>query len=148
MSERSCQKKHISGMAFPLGWPPLRSTRQRLAKTYKDSKLSGGTADFPRGRHCLRDVPDGESCWPDVLRQPDDHMAPRSLERPAVARGNTGLKPESHNHQQQGSQKGLPRTKLLDKPQPRVVGRLQQLASALSPFCWEGSAVRDYRGQE
>lgn len=67
-------------------------------------------------------MPDGESCWPDVLRQPDDHMALRSLERPAVARGNTGLKPESHHHQQQGSQKGLPRTKLLDKPQPRIVG--------------------------
>lgn len=57
-------------------------------------------ADFPRSRHCLRDVPDGESCWPDLYRQPDDHVALRYLESPAVPRGNTGLKVQSHDHQQ------------------------------------------------
>ena len=86
---------------FPGAGPPAK----RKAKTYGDSKLFGGAADFPGRRDCLGDMPDGESRWPDLLRQPDDHVAPRSLERPAVARGNTGLKPESPEHQWQGSQR-------------------------------------------
>ena len=66
--------------------------KKQQAETYQDSKLSGGTADFPGGRDRLGDVPGGESCGPDFLRQPDDHVAPRSLESPAVARRNIGLK--------------------------------------------------------
>lgn len=87
-------------------FPGLTSTLKKCkAKTYGDSRILGGTADFPGRRDCLGDKPDGDSCWPDLLRQPDDHMAPRSLERLAIARGNTGLKPDSHDHQRQGSQR-------------------------------------------
>ena len=93
--------------------------KQQRAQTYQDSKLSGGSADFPGGRDCLGDMPDGKSRGPDFLRQPDDHVAPRSLESPAVASRNIRLKGERRVHQRWGK----------EPPEPAVRQGAQTLPS-------------------
>ena len=78
--------------------------KQQQAETYQDGKVSGGTADLPRGRHCLGHVPHSESRGPDVLWQLDDSVALRSLESPAASSRNIGLKGERRVHQWGGKE--------------------------------------------
>lgn len=75
---------------------------QRPAETYVDSEISGGTADSPRWRGCLGGVlyDDGQRSY--FSGQPDQHLTPKPLERPAVTRGSIRLKAEGQSNEHKG----------------------------------------------
>ena len=119
---------------------PAHPPRWGKAEAYGDSKVFGGAADFPGRRDRLGDVLHGDSHGPDLLRQPNDHLALRSLESPALSRGSVRLKPESSHPQWQGTP-GAQRTGCFASSTAlaRSVGWLS---------AWKGTPVdeRDRRG--